>query len=223
MKRLRLCLTLTLALLLITTSVASAGRNANPGVLPPEARVQGLTLGEWDAKEWQAITAIPASQNPVAGAPWTDCYVERIGNVGLGIAFFEETGTFACEMPPGTVLFQPIVGVFCSNLFGDGETEEELRACAMSYVPEDVQASVDGVPVQNLGDYLFITPLVEFTLPDDNIFGLPPGEGIAVLHDTAFLLAPLSPGQHTLHLQGSFPEFDFYYDWVFEITVTNER
>jgi len=35
------------------------GGNSNPGVAPPNAHYRGLTYGEWEAKCWQALFAIP--------------------------------------------------------------------------------------------------------------------------------------------------------------------
>jgi len=214
---------LTLALLLVTVSVAGAGGNANPGILPPNSRVQGLTYGEWAASWWQSVLSISESENPAAGAPWTDCFLERIENVGLGIAFFAQSGTFACEMPPGMMLFQPIVGAECSTLEEPpyyGGSEEELRACAMSFVPSELQATIDGVPVQNLSDYLVTSPIFDFAVPEDNVLGVPAGSGQSVAYGAYLMLAPLSPGQHTFHLQGAYPD-GWTYDWYYDITVTH--
>jgi hypothetical protein len=44
--RIRTALLATIALLLITSVIASAHGGANPGVLPPTSRVQGLSYGE---------------------------------------------------------------------------------------------------------------------------------------------------------------------------------
>jgi len=223
MKRLRVCVILTLALLLVTAYAASANGSTNPRVLPPDARVYGLTLGEWSASWWQALFAIPAAENPAMGAPWTDCYLQHIGNVGLGIAFFAESGTFACEMPSGTVLVQPVVGTECSTVEAPpyyGGTPQELRACATSVVKTNLQVTIDGVPVKNPSRYLVTSPLYFFTVPDDNVLGVPAGSGWSVSHGAFFMLAPLSPGQHTMHVHGEMPEYDFVYDWNYDITVT---
>jgi hypothetical protein len=221
MKRLRVCLILTLAMLLVTGSVAGAGGDANHGVFPPAARVYGLTLGEWSASWWQALLSIPAAENPAMGAPWTDCFLQHIGNVGLGIGFFAESGTFACEMPSGTILLQSVVATECSTLEEPpyyGGTPQELRACARSSIPTNVQVTIDGVALKDPSRYLVTSPLYFFTVPEDNVLGVPAGSGWSVSHGAFFMLAPLSPGQHTMHLHGEWP--DFVYDWNYDITVT---
>jgi len=208
MKRLRLCLTLTLALLLITTSVASAGRNANPGILPPNSRVQGLTYGEWSARYWQDILAIPASENPAVGHYGPECYFERIGNVGLAVP----TAGIAeiwCEVPAGMPLFVLVLASECSTLEPPpyyGGNEEDLRACALGYAPTNLHANVDGIALQDLSDYTVASPLFEFTLPEDNVYGLPPGTGQSVSYGTWLMLAPLSAGEHTISVGGTIPD-----------------
>jgi len=222
MKRLRVCLALTLAMLLVTVSVASAGGNANPGVLPPNSRVQGLTYGEWSARLMQSVFGLPLSENPAAGAPWTGCYLERVGNVGLGVPFFG-SGTFTCEMPVGTMLYLLVIASECSTLEPPpfyGSNEAELRACATSTAFADLQASIDGVAIQDVADYLVTSPLYQLTLPEGNVLGLPAGTGDSVAYGAFLMLAPLSPGQHTVHVHGAVPGA-FEYDMTYFITVTN--
>ncbi len=222
MKRLRLCLTLTLAMLLVTVSVASAGGNANPGILPPNSRLQGLTYGEWSAKDWQSFVAIPPAESPYFGHLGPDCYFDRIGNVGFAVSG-AGTLTLECEMPVGMALHMVVLDLMSTTLMGDGETEQELRECAQGFIPADLQASLDGVLVQNLDEYLVLSPAFDLTLPEDNIFGVPGGTGLAVSHGTWLMFAPLTPGQHTIHVQGAYPELDFAYDWTYLVTVVPGR
>jgi hypothetical protein len=224
MKRLRVCLILTLVTLLVTVSVSSASGNANPGVLPPSSRVKGLTYGEWSARYWQAFLAIPWSQNPVnpdADPPWTDCYFERIGNVGLAVST-AESAEISCEVPAGMPLFVPVVVSECSTLEAPpyyGGNEEGLAACALLYEPTNLHATVDGIALQDLSDYTVASPLFEFTLPVDNVFGLPPGTGQSVAYGTWLMLAPLSAGEHTISVGGTIPDV-FTGALTYHITVT---
>jgi hypothetical protein len=214
MKRLRVCLILTLVLLLITSSVASASRNPNPGILPPNSRVQGLTYGEWSAKFWQSILSIHTP-----GYTGPDCYFKQIGKVGLAVGG-GGTLTFDCSMPTGMKLFLAILTTECSTLEGNGSNEAELRACAQNFLPVDLQVTIDGVAVQNLSEYLVWSPLFDITVPEDNIFGMPGGTGLSVSYGTWLMLTPFTPGQHTIHVQGAYPDVGFFYDATYHITVT---
>jgi hypothetical protein len=211
MKRLRIRMTVVLVimvLLLITQSVASAHGNANPGVLPPNSRVQGLTYGEWSARWWQYVLSIPAPQNPLTGGTGANCVFQRIGNVGLVAADPQAGQTLTCEVPAGMMLYLDILSAECSTLEPPpfyGGNEEELRACAESFIHSDLEASIDGVAIQNLSQYIHTSPLFEFTLPEDNILGVPAGSvGESVSNGAHLMLAPLTPGQHTIHLHGEY-------------------
>lgn len=223
MKRLSVYLVVLLVVLLAAGPVASADNSDRPRVLPPNARVYGLTLGQWSGIFYQSLFAIPAPENPGLGAPWTKCYVDSIDKAGVGVAFFVPTATFNCEMPRGMVLILSVIGSECSTLEGPpfyGGTPAELRACAQSAAETNVQATIDGFEVPDIEDYLVTSPLYYFTVPDDNVLGVPAGSGWSVGYGTMLPIAPLSVGQHTIHLHGEIPSFGYVGDLTFYITVT---
>jgi hypothetical protein len=209
-------------LLSITTTVAGAG-GANPGVLPPNSRVQGLTYGGWIAQWWKYALELPLSQNPITGGTGAYCAYQRVGNVALVVANSTLDVPIQCLVPAGTMLYLEVLGAECSTLELPpfyGGNEAELRACAQEIVPEDLEASIDGVRVENLDEYIFTSPMYGFTVPDDNIFGVPAGmTGESVGYGAYLLIAPLRPGKHTIHAHGTYPGFDFSADRVFDLTV----
>ncbi len=210
-------------LLLINVPVQGARSAANPSVLPPTARVQGKTLGEWGAEQWRVEFGIPASVNPALGNPWPTCYFDRIGNVAIGVGY-AFSGESECEMPAGMFLYVIVIGTECSTAEPPpfyGANEEELRACAQTMAAfENIEADVDGVAIHNIEEYRAISPLYQFTLPSDNFLGALAGTYDSVAENIAFMLAPMSPGEHTIHVHGEIPTFGFFYDWVYNITVT---
>ena len=223
MKRLRVCVILVLVLSLATVSVASAGRNATPGVLPPNARVQGLSYGEWQVVMWQHLLPIPLSNLPLypLGPLPETCFYDRIGNVGLafgGVESFEAD----CHMPSGMMLSIVILVAECSTLEPPpfhGDDEQSLRECATEWAtPTSMDATIDGVPVVNLSDYLATSPLFEFTVPEGNWLGVPAGTGEAVSYGTALMTEPLSVGQHTIEVHGVNAYMD--YEAIYHVTVT---
>jgi hypothetical protein len=210
------------SMLSLSLSTPQALGSTNPVVLPPEARVQGLTLGGWHAEFWRATLEIPASQHPGLGYPWPNCYIERIGNVGLVVASWI-SDEIECEMPVGMMLYFNVVGSECSTAEPPpwyGGNEEELRACALQWVPEDLEAAIDGVPVQNIDQYTALSPLYQFILPEDNVLGAPAGTYDSVAYSNGFILAPLSPGEHTIEISGEVPAIPFEFHKLYHITVT---
>lgn len=224
MKRLqiRIAVVVAVVLLLVTVYIASAGGNANPRVLPPNSRVQGLTYGEWSAKWWQYVLSIPTPDNPLTGGTGNQCVYQQIGNVGL-VAVDPLVGeTIECQVPAGMMLYLDILSAECSTVEEPpfyGGNEEELHACASSFSFTDLQASIDGIAVQNLDQYIHLSPLFEFTLPEDNILSTDELVGESVSNGAHLMLAPLSPGEHTIYLHATIPSLEFTVDMNFDLTV----
>jgi hypothetical protein len=130
---------------------------------------------------------------------------------------------------PGSAILVPVLNVECSSLEGNGDTDEELRACANGHLDNtsNLHATIDGVPVQNLEDYRVESPLFEFSLGEDNLFeflGLdsPAGTTSACVDAGVYLLLrPLGKGStRTVEVGGIFHDFDdFEIDTKFNITV----
>jgi hypothetical protein len=108
-----------------------------------------------------------------------------------------------------------------------GDDEEELRACANGHIDNTSGrfAEIDSVPVNNLDAYRVESPLFEFgPLPENNLFGEPAGTtSPSVDAGVYLLLAPLSVGQHEVHVGGTFDELEFSIDTTFLITVDNNQ
>jgi hypothetical protein len=104
-----------------------------------------------------------------------------------------------------------------------GDDEAEMRACANGHIDHTsgLIAVIDGVPVQDLAAYRVESPLFEFgPLPADNVLGVPAGTtSLAVDAGVYLMLTPLRPGSHTIHVRGTFDEFNVTFDTTFNITV----
>jgi hypothetical protein len=136
-----------------------------------------------------------------------------------------------CKVPAGKPLFIPILNAECSTIEGNGETEEALRGCANGFVDpvSKLSLEVDGKKVPGLipgvNTFRAESPLFTFNLPIDNLLGescpppgqpagtpplrqCPPGPSQAVADGYYVLLEPLSPGSHTIRIQGETPTSD---------------
>jgi hypothetical protein len=216
-------LVLVVSLLVSSAYIASAKANTAPQVLPSTTQVQGLTYGEWLARWWQYTLELPVSENPLTNG--TDsCMFKRFGNVGVLLANSSTGGPVSCEIPAGMMIYIEVLGVECSNLEGEpfyGGNEDELRACVQAFDLQNLMASIDDHEVKNLNKFIFLSPLYEFTNPEENILGVPAGtQGISMGSGAYLLIAPLSPGKHTIHVQGTFPIVDYTRDVTIDLTVS---
>ncbi len=231
-----------LAMLLVVTLAAVShhalanGEDNNPGVIPPQARFRGFTYEELEARWWQTIFSIPVvnDDHPLFSG---GAFAEEDGIVFLAAPFGE--AEIEVTIPTGTALFFPIVNSECSELEPDpfhGDGEAEQRACANGWMDNSygLEATIDGKPVENLASaYRFESSQFTFgPLPEGNLFayfGLDAPEGTTSTGVDAgyyLLLAPLSVGEHEIHIGGVIDPFtpddpgdDFAIDTTFRITV----
>jgi hypothetical protein len=147
---------------------------------------------------WTTVLETPSAQNPFGSGGLAFACIDLGGTV----APFGPSSVPSCTVKPGTKLFVIGFSVECSTFEGNGTTEAALRQCARD---SDAQVAptvtLDGRPVQITEAE---TPLMEITLPADNIFDLPAGtEGLSVGHGWVALVQPLTPGTHTVEGSGS--------------------
>jgi hypothetical protein len=120
----------------------------------------------------------------------------------------DEPAVVELTIRPGTPLFFPVVNSECSVYEANGDSEQELRACANDSMDNTSGrfAVIDGRPVRRLDDYRTQSPLFTWgPLPADNVFGAPEGT-TSPAADAGYylLLAPLSVGQHVIEFGGAF-------------------
>ncbi|MGC1930811.1 MAG: hypothetical protein WA667_17715 [Candidatus Nitrosopolaris sp.] len=85
------------------------------------------------------------------------------------------------------------------------KTLSELRMCAKTIQDQvtTLIASVDGVPILHLQEYRIQSPSFNFTLPHNNILGMPANTTTQAIADGNWVfLKPLSPGVHKIMFKG---------------------
>ena len=235
------------SLLLPTSLVSAAGRNPNAGIAPINSTTYGYSYGEWGAKWWQWALSIPAASNPLLDPTGANAAVSQSGPVFFLAGTFGESVSRAVEIPAGKALFFPIVNAFWgSTCVGEPRTRDGIRPLVAPQIDATtVSAEIDGVPVQNLGNYRAESPLFcldvaldlfgisdpsEFCAPGQFIpnctadlpnpeehFGPTVGIGPCMADGVWLLIAPLKPGQHTIHFAAS--RSDFSLDVIYHLTV----
>ena len=225
----RLLVVLAAASLLGALLVAPSAASPNAHVFPPTAHPLGATYGEWQARWFTWFIEIPAPENPLFDETGELCGTNQSGQVWfLAPVAHPGTTTRACTIPTGTGIFVLGLGNECSNVEPPpffGSTEAELRECAASgleaFFGDATQSiSVDGVTVSNLGSYRTQTPLFGYTLPPDNVYGLPPGPASMAISDgTAVIVKPLPPGEHRIVVDIEAPILGGTIEIVYNLTV----
>jgi hypothetical protein len=201
-------------LLVICPTFASNDDDQGAKVLPPNAKFQGRTYGEWSAKWWEWALSIPTAKNPILDDDGKDCDKKQKGSVWFLAGTFGGPGVIReCTLPPGKAIFFPILNNVAIDT-DPTDTVASLRAQAagppISTVSE-LNATVDGIPLKGLFQFHFLSPVFSFQLPNDGL--LPLGICLPLDQDnTGFcetavsdgywlLLHPLNEGQHTIFFQ----------------------
>ena len=243
----RLARALSLAVVLATVPAPAFAAppaqngNPNPGIIPPNAHYAGLTYDEWLAALNQWILAVPAADNAnlvgnedkiAVGQPRHVWFLSNIAQPVVDRHFI---------IPAGTALYASIFGVAADNFLCGPDTNytvKQLRDIAASIVDSftNTEVEVDGVPVNDVAAYRSTSPVFASTLPDNNVLqyvgcddALPGTYGPMVADGYGLLLAPLSVGEHTIHIAGvvivdpSDPSKDVNVDVRWRITVASHK
>jgi hypothetical protein len=205
-----------LALLNAPNSAPAAGGNPNPGILPPHAKAYSKTYGEWATAWWQWALSIPADKSPFNDRTGQFCDEGQSGPVWFrgGAAADRET---TCHVPAGKAIFMPVynwifgAGVYDCDPSVPGVPCDVATLTAAAAAATDaatvLEATIDGVPVQNIESFRATSPQpFSVTYPENNILGLPAGTYDPQVTDGYWLLlAPLSKGKHTLRFHVEAP------------------
>jgi hypothetical protein len=222
-------------LLITTLTPAAAARNRNPRVQPTTGHPYGMTYGEWGARWWQWVDAIPADSNPLLDATGASCGIGQSGPVWFLAGTTGGSATRSCTVPTGKAIFFPIFNVLNDYPCPDpsfqpppGQTMEEFLTeganAFVSYVTE-LEVEVDGVSLQNPFDYRATSSLFTFTgdpslagVIDPCITGEPQ---VGVADGYWVMLAPLRVGEHTIHSRAvaDFSGFIFEVETTYHLTI----
>jgi hypothetical protein len=222
---------------LVPFAVAGDKGNQNPSVLPPNSHPYGRSYGEWADAWWQWVCEIPASMNPLGDTTGEFAGVGQSGRVWFLAGSLWDVGQIVrhVEVPAGKALFFPIANSIWVNTpaYGDPPWSDDQEAFARAVVADQVESvshlacKIDGRTVCHITAYRCQTPDDgEFmvTLSDDNIFfGVDAGTyGPSVADGYYLMLAPLSPGRHTIHITAGDDE-SVHVDVTYHLTVGRGR
>jgi hypothetical protein len=212
--------------ILATAIIPVLAENANPGIIPPHANPFGKSYSEWSAMWWQWAMCSPVGGNPLYDTTGSDAAKNQPGKVwflaGMWVAVEAEPGHYVAvaertiSVPNGTALFFPILNAYADNVGVDPPlTTQELgdQAAAIMSSAGDMSCVIDGRPVEGLADFQtspYRARAAGFSFwlpPSDNIYQ---NAGVdfwgtvfpAAADGVYLMLAPLNPGEHTVHFKG---------------------
>jgi hypothetical protein len=170
-------------------------KNWNPGIIPPNAVYGGMTYGQWSANLYYAAV----TGEDVAGPK--NVYILP------GKGYWDPRTSFDLEVPAGESIGLMVFG-FPSTT--NGPVIPELGYETENWVQADLEwlegfaadsnnlfVEVDGRPVKNLEAHV-VSGSFPNTLDMDLGFGLMSLDSVV---SCSLLLAPLTPGQHTIDLR----------------------
>jgi hypothetical protein len=219
-----------LALVMVSPALAGTGK---PTVIPPPASSAqtGKTYGELAAAWQQTILPIATSLNPQNDSSGANCQRGNTSQIFFLAGSLTSTPvTRNCTVPATKPIFFPIINGECSNLEQPpffGATDAERATCAQTLIDGvsigSLKVTLDGRAVPNLGRFRAASPPFDFTVPADNILGVPgPASGRSSSDGFWVLLRPLHRGNHVIHFEAavvSGPAAGFTQDVTYLLTV----
>ena len=153
----------------------SNGGSNNLVVFPPDSNPYGVSYAEWTAKWWQWVLSIPKESNPVRDKSGKNCAQGQSGPVWFLAGTFGGSVVRECTIPAEKSIMFPPLNSECSYAeFPNLKTESELRDCAKTSQNKitQLEASIDGMPLQGLDEYRVQSLLFNLTLPENNALGI---------------------------------------------------
>jgi hypothetical protein len=183
-------------------------------VFQPHSKPYNLTYGEWTAKWWQWAYSIPREANPAYDDTGKYCSVNQRGPVWFFPGTYGKSVIRDCTIPTGTAILFPILNSECS--FAESpelKTIKDLSICAETFQDQvtDLHASIDGqeIPKTELEKYRISSPPFYFTLPENNILGLPAKTTTSAISDGNWVFVkPLDSGKHEISFMGDVTSTD---------------
>ena len=158
------------------------------------------------ASWWNWALEVPAAQSPLLDTTGDFAAVGQSGPVWFLAGNFGGTSVRTFTVPPGKPMFFPVANTFAGGFLKPGGFGPDPVANARELCAEGMAAvtslvcDVDGVSIPITEQNLEKSTVFALRLPANNIFQEAPMTVPATVDEGYYvLLAPLAPGQHTIH------------------------
>ena len=180
-------------------------------VFLPNEKPFNLTYGEWSAEWWKWLLSSPNDSNPSTDKTGEYCTMNQNNSnvwflAGTSGGYEERK----CSIPERMAILVSPIEVICTFAeYPELKTEDDLRNCAKSDqdAVKDVKLTVDSIPMRDLQNFRIASSLFNVTLPENNIFGVPPQTTEAISDGTFVMLKELPVGHHTIYASGLLVDF----------------
>jgi hypothetical protein len=221
-------------------------QNINSGIIDPTNTYAGQTYSQWAAGWWQHYMSLPATNNPFNqyGSSAAPLGLSQSGPVWYIGGYYAQGGSpsFTNTIPGGVALFLLLTDIESDNVHcpqTNSYMESELRAFAKTDqdTAYGMTCTIDGVPVNALANgsttpYRVQSVAFSYTCPPvhnilSDVFGytcyqantgIPFYVPLAVEDGVFLMVAPLSAGQHVIHVTGAYTG-GFSESWTHHLTV----
>lgn len=214
------CLVLVFPIFPVNLIYAQTGDVAtNVQLFRSDSTPFGTPYAEWTSRWWTWLISIPLSESPAADSTGQYCATNQEGPVWFLAGTFQGSAVRTCEIPSGKAILFPVFNAECSFAeYPNLRSDSELSQCAREAIDPVtfVQASVDGMPLQNISRVQ--SQPFNATFPEENIFGVQAGPTRAVSDGFWIFLQPLSPGNHQINFRGALID----YTTTGIVSVTND-
>jgi len=212
---------------LLATNVAMTSCNKDDDtpsspVFAPTETVEGKSIGDWTTIWWQHVLDFDCATNPLNDQTGANTGVNQSGPVYFLFGTSGGTVNRTATIPAGKPILFPLVNCYwqnpCSTPLGDnptqGQTMKEFLTEVCAYfmdTAENLSCNLDGKELKELESYrvtsdlFYYTGNIDLASCFDNCIN---GESQPAVADGYWImLKPLSPGSHSLHFTGGFPNF----------------
>jgi hypothetical protein len=178
-------------------------------VYAPNSKPYNKTYGEWNQIWWEWAQTEPIANNPIHDSTGEKCAVNQVDpNVWFLAGTTGGRVERDCTIPASKAILFPLLNTECSTAEDPSlTTDAALRDCARNNAPDRAQvvlkASLDGQEIPDLENYWTESSLYNYTLPEDNIWGVAAGPTQEVAAGYYLMLKPIPPGIHTLQFSGA--------------------
>jgi hypothetical protein len=180
-------------------------------VFLPNEKPFNLTYGEWSVEWWKWLLSSPNDSNPSTDKTGEYCTMNQNNSnvwflAGTSGGYEERK----CSIAEGMAILVSPIEVICTFAeYPELKTEYDLRNCAKSDqdAVKDVKLTVDSIPMTDLQNFRVASSLFNVTLPENNIFGVPPQTTAAISDGRFVMLKELPVGHHTIYASGLLVDF----------------